>query len=365
MSLEKIIIIGGSYAAILALKTILSSKTKKFDITIISPNEYTFFNVSVPRLLIDNSLIEKTLFPIKEVVEYLAKGTGNKVTHIRSSVEKVEFDTKSVIVANGEKLNYDYLIIASGSRSTSPLWKLDSTKSNDYNLDSIKEFTEKIKTAKTIAIIGGGATGVETAGELGTEYYGEKDITLYTGSSGPLSETLPNHVDSATQKLNKLGVKIINNERVKPEGNTIILQNGTSESFDLVIEAFKLIPNTEFLSKNYLDDQGYIKTNNYFQIPQIKDVFIIGDVLSIGLHSIVDLSYNQKPIFEKIIEKEIFNNNSIVLKEYQRPTTPTYLVPIGKNGGVGAFYGWNFPNFLVWYLKSKDFMIPKAKKFLT
>ncbi|KAI5965143.1 uncharacterized protein KGF55_001363 [Candida pseudojiufengensis] len=363
MSVEEIIIIGGSYAAILALKTVLSSKTKTFNITLISPNEFTFFNVAVPRLLIDNSLIDKTIFRLDEVIENLQKGTNHKVTHIKSTVTKVELDDKKVVTTNDKEYSYNYLIIASGSRSISPLWKLDNEKSNEYNIGSIKNFTNKIKQAKTIAIIGGGSTGVETAGELATEYPNKK-VTIYTGSSGPLSGSLPNHVNSTTSKLEKLGVEIINNERVTTKDNEITLSNGKTKQYDLVIEAQKLIPNTEFLLKKYLDEQGFIKTDNYFRVPQNHEVIVIGDILSIGLHSLVDLNYNQKSIFENIIKFEIFKEGNKI-KEYKRPKNPTMLVPIGKNGGVGAFNGWNFPNFLVWLFKSRDFMIPKAKDSLT
>lgn len=106
----------------------------------------------------------------------MVKGTIHNAAHIQSSVKNVDFKSKSVTIADESKLNYDNLILASGTRSVSPIWKLDSVKSVDFTLDSIKETSAQIQKAKSIAIIGGGTTGVETAGELGHEYKGKRKL---------------------------------------------------------------------------------------------------------------------------------------------------------------------------------------------
>ena len=72
MSKEKskqVVIIGGSYAGILALKTLLKSSPIELNITLISPNDSGYFNAAAPRLLIEPESIEKTIFPIKPTIE--------------------------------------------------------------------------------------------------------------------------------------------------------------------------------------------------------------------------------------------------------------------------------------------------------
>lgn len=361
-----VIIVGGSYAAILALKTLLSTKDVKLDITMISPNDKAFFNVSVPRLLVENDSIKKTVFPLGESIDNLVKGTIHKAAHIQSSVKKVDFKSKSVIIADESKLNYDNLILASGTRSVSPIWKLDSVKSVDFTLDSIKETSAQIQKAKSIAIIGGGTTGVETAGELGHEYKGKKKIVLYTGSLGPLSIPLPNHVSSVTKKLEKLDIEIVNNQLVKKEGDsTIVFKDGTTRDFDLVVEAFKLIPNTEYLPDEVLDKNKYVITDEYFRVRDFHEVICLGDILALGQQSVVDLTYNQKPIFAKTVAYEVFDDLNVKLTPYVKPSKATIVVPIGRDGGVGVIYGWSIPNCVVWFAKSRNFMIPKASEFFT
>jgi len=365
-SSKQVIIVGGSYAAIVALKTLLTTKDIKLDITIISPNDKAFFNVGVPRLLIENETIDKTVFPLDESIKNLISGTIHKATHVQSSVEQVDFQEKNVTIANGAKFDYDNLILASGARSISPIWKLDSVKNTDFTLDSIRQASAEIQKAKSIAIIGGGTTGVETAGELGHEFKGQKEIVLYTGSLGPLSIPLPNHVSSVTNKLQILNVEIVNNQLVKKQGeSTIVLEDGSSRDFDLVLEAHLLIPNTEYLPQDILDKRKYVITDEYFRLRDHHEVICLGDILALGQQSVVDLTYNQKPIFTKTIAHEVFGDANVKLTPYVKPTRATIVVPIGRDGGVGAIYGFSIPNFAVRFAKSKDFMISKASGFFT
>jgi NADH dehydrogenase FAD-containing subunit len=87
---------------------------------------------------------------------------------------------------------YDILIIATGSRSASPgPWKT-SLKGYDDTVKGLHEMQEAVGKAKTIVVGGGGATGVETAGELKFEYGDKKEITLVSArdnSSGAFTKS--------------------------------------------------------------------------------------------------------------------------------------------------------------------------------
>lgn len=73
---------------------------------------------------------------------------------------------------------YDILIIATGSRSASPgPWKT-SLNGHEETAKELHEIQAAVKAAKTIAIGGGGASGVETAAELAFEYGLAKEISL-------------------------------------------------------------------------------------------------------------------------------------------------------------------------------------------
>ncbi|CAI5758040.1 unnamed protein product [Candida verbasci] len=361
---KNIIIIGASYAGILALKSILNKTNQyeqiKLNIIVITPNDKAFYNVATPRLLIEYEKIDNVLFSIKETVDNIAaKYSNHSVNFIQGTVKSVDLENHEVVIQS--KYKYDNLIIASGSRSIMPCWKLDNEKDQSLTINSIKHLSQQIKNSKSIAIIGGGTTGVETSGELASNY-SDKKITLYSGSKIVL-QSIPCLSSKAEDQLKKLGVEIINNKQVEVDGNKVKYDDIVQE-YDLVIQAQKLIPNSEFLPNQVLEN-GYVKTDEFFRLHSFPEVICLGDILSIGSHSLVDLLYNQKNVFDKVISYEIFKDESILFQGYKQSTRATMVVPIGKNGGVGVVFGIPIPSFLVYWIKSRDYMISKARDNLT
>lgn len=361
---KKAIIIGGSYAGFLALKTLLKSSRVKLDITMISPSRMAYFNAAAPRLLVEPKLVEQTVYSIPESIKKLASGTIHQVNFYKGSVSKVNLDERLVAVGDN-KLDYDNLIITSGARTKTAVFKLDNTRDEMYTLDAIKTVSSDIKKAHSIAVIGGGSTGVETASEIAYNSH-DKKVTLFTGSSGPLSGLASSSMTSeATTKLKKLGIEIINDTLVDVDGKFIVFPDGTKREFDLIIESLGTIPNTEFLPKKVLNSFGLIETDEYLRVVGYPNVIAAGDVVGLGTGTIFNLKYDQEPVLVRTLEYEVLDDKSVKLRPYLQPTSFTSFTPIGKDGGVGMVFGWHAPNFLVRSLKSKDFMILKSSSHFT
>lgn len=363
---KRIVIIGGSFAGIIAAKTIFNQNEQAVRVTLISTSTHSFFNIAAPRLLTEPDKAENTIFPIKETLEKYSNGTQFEFIH--GKVESADLDKNSLIVDNSDgkqSINYDYLVIASGSRTDSAAFKLYD--GHTETVAAIKLMNKSIIDAKKIIILGGGPTGVESAGELGYQYGKEKEIILYTGLKGPLAALGESRSKTSAEKLAALGVKVINDKASHSleSDNTqakVIFDDGSSEVADLVIPAYGLTPNSEFLDKKFLDTKGFLKTDEFLRVEGYNNVLGFGDIVSMGERSFVDIMYAQKSTFEATVSHEFFGAD-LKLKSYSR-LKPTLLVPISQEGGVGVAFGWNVPNFLVKFLKSKDFMIPNAGKDL-
>ncbi|EMG50453.1 ptaL Oxidoreductase ptaL [Candida maltosa Xu316] len=361
---KKVIIIGASYAGIHALKFLLKSSSTKLDIAVISPSESAYFNAAAPRLLVEPEQIDKAIFSVKNTVEKSSNNTIHTTKFIKATVTKVDLDEQKVYFGDSE-LGYDYLIIASGARAKSPVYKLGNTTDHTHTVKALKEVASEIKNAESVAVIGGGSTGVETAAEIAYAYR-DKTVFLYTGAASPLPNFPQSSISGAVKKLGNLKVKIVNNERVNVENNTTVkLQDGTTRNYGLVIQASGVIPNTEYLPASVLDKAGFVETDANLRLKDHANVIAFGDVVALGTSSIVDLVFNQEPIFQKTVEYEVFDNKKTQLKPYVRPTSLTTFVPVGKDGGVGLFFGYCVPSFLVRFFKSKDFMISKAGEHFT
>lgn len=334
---KHIVIIGGSYAGINAAKLVFGHKNQSVNVTLISSSTNAYFNVSTPRLIVEPDKIDKTLFPVEKTLKKYSNGVDYRF--VLGKVVSTNFNNYSLIVEidkTRQTIDYDYLIVASGSRTYNPAFKLDDNYQD--TVDAIKKLNRSTKCAKKIIILGGGATGVETAGELGFLYGKEKEIVLYTGLAGPLEPLGASNSKASTNKLIGLGVKVVNNKRSTSFDESgalskVIFEDGSSDDADVVIPVYGLKPNSEFLNKKFLDSCGYLKTDKYFRVEGHSNILGLGDILSVGENTIVNLTYAQKTTFESVVEVEFFGKNS-KLKPYS-PIKTTIFVPISRNGGIG------------------------------
>lgn len=353
--MKQVAIIGGSYAAILAFNTLIAS-TDPIDITIISPSEYSWNNTTAPRLLVEPERKHETIANLKQYVDESLEKSVHTGKFIKAAVNHVDLDEK-VISFHNIKINFDYLIIASGARYESDAFKLSDSSDYQKSFDKIDQLANKIKLAQSVAIIGGGATGVEVAGEIG--FLGGKKIDLYTGSTAPLATLRDSTRKSAVTRLEKLNIKVINNIKVDKYTDTSVTYGETTNDYDLVIPTFKSYPNSQFLDAKHLS-QGFVKVNDSFFVDGYPNVIAFGDVASNTTKSVADIKYFQAQVVIASINHWFTN---LAVTKYV--SKQMMVVPISKNGGVGEIYGWSFPSFLIKILKGNDFMIKKSKDMFT
>lgn len=353
----KVVILGGSYAGAMAL-TSLYKVHPQAEVTLVSLTTHTYFNIASPRLLVEPEKFDKTVFSLENFVKRRSNGKGK---FIQGKAIGVDFENNEVTVQTSEgpiNLEYDVLVLGTGSAT---LW--DGFKVNESHLAAklaILSTAEKLKSAKTVAIIGGGSTGVETAGEIAYAFKNIR-VTLYTGSSGPLKE-FPRLTAGATSKLAKLGVKIVNNVKTKSVTETeAILESGEIVQSDLVIEAFSLTPYSAYLPDSVKDKYGYVKTDKQLIVQGTTNVIALGDLVSGSSKTIIDLKMAQMAVYSATLKRILKGNKST--REWT-PMQNSILVPISPTGGEGMIFGWHVPNFIVRFLKAKTFLLEKAEEDL-
>ncbi|SCU82667.1 LANO_0B07140g1_1 [Lachancea nothofagi CBS 11611] len=359
-----VVVIGGSFAGIKATEVILSTN-KDVQVTMISASSHAYFNVAAPRALVEPKIAEQLFYPVKDKLKKLAPG---KASFILGTVKDIKFEDNTVVYEESagveHSVAYDYLVVASGTKSHSAAFKLEG----DYHLtkDAVLDLHAKIKNAENIIIIGGGATAVEVAGELGETYGTKKKISLYAGSSGPLKSWLPKVSDAATKQLESLNITVVNNVKYSSmedaeDGKTkVIFDNGESQIVDLAIPAFGVIPNSDFIDVKFLDGQGYLVVDENLTVKQYPNVLGFGDIVSGRPCTIVDLEQIQVSTFQSTVKSVIFGDNG--KKKPLKKSPELGLVPVSRNGGVGVLFGWRVPSFLVRFIKSKDFMVSRGAK---
>jgi pyruvate/2-oxoglutarate dehydrogenase complex dihydrolipoamide dehydrogenase (E3) component len=184
---------------------------------------------------------------------------------VRAGVKKIEkeeilLDRKVEVNGKGvEKIPYAYLVsdqissfagritdyngqvIATGTKLTPPSTLPSSDKADGVTY--LREHAKKVESSSNIAIIGGGAVGVQMATDI-KEIYPMKDVTLIHSREQIMNKFNPQLDRIIKERCEELGVQLKLGSRVKlpvkgypTDGSTfeVELQDGTSVSTDFAV----------------------------------------------------------------------------------------------------------------------------------
>jgi len=409
----EIVILGGNFGGVnlvhlLLKKTIPSlqklDKSKTFHITLVTPNKDLFFKIGSPRALINDTLIPESKI-IRPLSEGFSKYKPEQLTLSQALATSHDASKRTVTIKPvgsdaTQELHYDSLFISTGTTSASPLW----TYQADPSLTSaaLKSMHAILPTVKTVLIAGGGAVGIETAGEIASAYPKVK-ITLLSGGE----KLLPRNgaaIGSRAEAYLKdhAHVEVIHNLRVSSNDtskspNVVTLSDGSTKTTDLYIDATGGKANTEFLKPDWLDETKRVLTRDaYFRVKgngsdDVEGVYVVGDVTSGSANTAMELdamiatanSAFAVDFARKVIgvSAEPPKNTGLLgsllglffggkkdatpaLVEF-KPMKDTIMVPIGTAGGVGLIMGWKAPSFMVKQVKGKKFLLDLVDPMLS
>ncbi|KAI4113470.1 MAG: hypothetical protein LQ345_005556 [Seirophora villosa] len=375
MAVHNIVVIGASYAGLGTAHYLLrhtipalekANTPTKYKLTLISAVTHFYHKVAAPRLLASADLIplSKAFLPIKDgFKDYdqehfeLVIGTATTLDEARKTIT-VE-DTYGS--ASSRTLTYDTVVVATGSSSESRLWSIPG--SHETTITALKEMQSALPKAKTVLIAGGGPAGTETAGEIAS-LFPQTDITLLSGADRLLTRLRPALGAAAESQASALGVKVVHNLKVTSttktgSQTTVSLSNGTSRTVDIYIDATGIRPNSAFLPRTWLTEKGYVITKDTTSLRGPADgVYAIGDVAGYSLGGALDIIDAVRPLCSTMFADLAGPNaGGVKPQPFKQTVTETQLVPVGPKGGVGSVFGWRVPSFVVWMLKSRNYMI--------
>lgn len=170
---RKVVIVGAGFGGIKALKTL---GNKGIDVLLLDRNNYHGFWPLLYQVATGQLESSAVAYPVRsEIHPY--KNTDFQL----ADVSGVDFDGKKVLVEGGAPIPYDYLILAAGSaqfyfgndalaETTFSMKDVDQAEElrnhviRAFEKAQVETDPEKRKQLMTIAIVGGGPTGVELAG---------------------------------------------------------------------------------------------------------------------------------------------------------------------------------------------------------
>ncbi|RPH73500.1 pyridine nucleotide-disulfide oxidoreductase, partial [bacterium] len=205
---------------------------------------------------------------------------------IVNTASKVDRNMKIVTLITGEDFSYDKLVFATGSLpivpSSIPGYDLQNVFYIKKSYPYIKELTGKIKSFKSIVIIGGGFIGAEVAEQFAAS---DMNVTLIESEATCFSKAFsPELSRIATDILRKTKVKVMTSASVTKivgENNKVkhvILDNGNIIETGAVIFSIGYRANSKIASEAGLELNRYgdIHVDNYGRTT-VKDISAVGD----------------------------------------------------------------------------------------
>jgi NADH dehydrogenase FAD-containing subunit len=228
---RNIVIIGASFAGYFAARIIATSlpPNSPFRVVVIEPHSHFNFTWVFPRFCVTKDHEHKAFIPYGK---YIPPGL---VRWVQGRVETVE--RTLVQLANGQRIPYEFLLVATGSGATDVLPSRTGVDEKIEGILLLREMQSMIERSQNLVVVGGGAAGVELAADAKALYQG-KNVVLIHSHEAVMNRFGPELQVAALKGLKALGVQVILGERLvneRAEDNIATLSSGREVPCDFLV----------------------------------------------------------------------------------------------------------------------------------
>ena len=268
------LIIGNSAAAAGCIEGI-REHDKKGSIAVISDEKYHIYSRPLISYLLKGDVSEKQM-NYRPADFYKV---NNVETLLGKRAVSIDSKTKQVALESGEKIEYNKLLLATGSKPfVPPMEGLDSVK-NRFSFmkwDDVKALEKVVKKGAKVLIIGAGLIGLKAAEAL--EHFGV-DMTVIDLADRILPSILDKQTSEIMQKhIEAHSVKFLLGTSAKSfKNNVATLTNGEEIKFDILITAVGVRPNVELAESAGGKVERGILTDKKQAVKGVKNIYAAGD----------------------------------------------------------------------------------------
>ena len=367
MSRPKVVILGAGFGGLTAARALDSIA----DVTLVDRHNFQTFLPLLYQVSTAGLAADHVAYPVRGALR------KTKVKFRMGSPISVDHKNKSVKLDSSEVLDFDYLIVALGSAT------------NDFGIPGVAENTLGMKTVNealairseimrrfedlcrfeddtkfSIAVVGGGPTGVEMAGAIAELKRGPltsdsaeaaKNIDVYLVEAGPrvLPALSPKLSERTKKDLEKLGVKVLTNAAVKEvKPRQIIFADGSKIPSEVTVWAAGVKGEPTMKKLSVPEENGRIAVDTTLQVTNYPYIFAIGDIAGAKgndgrfLPMVAPVAMQQARFVAKQIERLSKNQSLQSFKYVDKGSMAT----IGRHKAVVEVKGIRIGGALAWYM---------------
>jgi NADH dehydrogenase len=380
---SKVIIVGGGFGGLHAAQAM---KSAPVDVTLIDRRNYHLFQPLLYQVATGSLSPGEIAAPLRSVLSH-----QENTRVLLGTVIDIDPSARHVVLEDGASLEYDSLIVASGSQSS--YYGHEAWREWAPSLKSVEEATNvrhKILYAFEVAermpdpaqrrawltfvIVGGGATGVELSGAIAeiarqtlkhdfrSIHPEEAQIILIDGAPRVLPTFPEDLSEKAAQLLGKLGVQIRTSLMVKDidkEGVNIQAHDGVDrlEARTIIwaggVAVGALGKTLAKRTQAETNKAGQIKVGPNLTIAGYPDIYVVGDLaLSIGvdgkpLPGVAQVAMQQGAYAAKAIVRKLQSGTDLPPFKYFDKGS---LAVIGRWAAVADAFGVHLSGFPAWFV---------------
>jgi len=372
----RVIIIGAGFAGIAIAKKL---RNKNVQVVLIDKHNYHTFQPLLYQVATGGLEAGSIAYPIRKVIQEY------KDFYFRlTSVKEIDTKNQKIISEIGD-LHYDYLVIATGSKTN-----YFGNKEIERNVMSMKTIPQSLNIRSLIlenfeqavlvkeqkernllinfVIVGAGPTGVELAGALAEmkkailqkDYpdldIAKMEINLVQGDDRVLDSMSEKSSSEAEKFLRDLGVTIWKNVRVTNyDGRTVTTNSDlTFETATVIwtagVQGAKI---AGLNAKSLIDRVERFRVNLYNQVAGYDNIFAIGDIASME----TELYPHGHPMMAQpaIQQGKLLGENLVKIINKQPMTPFEYnnkgaMATIGRNLAVVDLPHYHFNGVFAWFV---------------
>lgn len=375
-NLPRVVIIGGGFGGISLARKLLK---KQVQTVLIDKHNYHTFQPLLYQVSTSGLEPDSIAYPLRKIIR-----TSNRGYFRMAEVSNIDSE-RQIIQSNIGELHYDYLIIATGSKTN--FFGNDSIEKNGMwmksvphalnirslileNLEQavITEDPVERKALLNFVLAGAGPTGVELSGAIAElrnhvvpkDYpdldASEMEIHLIEGMDRVLPPMSEKSSEKAANFLKELGVKLHLNTQVESYDGREVLTN-TSTKFDTYTFIWSAgvtgAPVKGLKAEALIEKANRYVVNKYSQINGYNNIFAIGDIAVMesdefpkGHPMVAQPAIQQGKHLAKNISHLLNNEELEPFKYFDKGTMAT----VGRNRAVVELGKFKFGGFFAWFV---------------
>ncbi len=368
---KKLVIVGAGFAGVEAAKTLAKNGV---DVLLIDRHNYHTFIPMLYQVATGVLYPHQIVYPLRRFFRKFPQ-----VRFIQTEVEKIDFE-RQIIVHKGVGINYDYLVIATGTETQylgipgAPKYTLsmrnlpEAIALRDWILSKFEQAAKTVDVEErqrllNFVIVGGGATGVELAGALNELINStlRKDylclspkqarvILLQSGEN--LLTSYPQHLGKyAAIFLRNRGVKVHLNSKVcRVTREAVYLEDESILFTSTVIWTAGVLATAPIIKQNIeTNNQEKIIVKPTLQISKYPNVYAVGDLSYVEsqekyLNGVAQEAIQQGRTAANNILQQLIGKSPQAFQYHNKGN----LAIIGRHAGVAKIGKFAFTGFMAW-----------------